>query len=588
MKIVTTRRLSQLFFFLLCVWLCFVTVLGEAWWQLRGWPINFFMNLNPLNGLITWITTGRIYAGLLWGCLTLILTILLGRFFCGWVCPFGTLQQMVGYIAHRGKKVTEKTRLNAYHPLQSIKYLLLFFFLVSAAGHLIFPHVYVRSIHSGLLDPICLITRGINLAVTPALQALMPQLPLSKRIYPQTDTVALLFFIAITGVVFIPRVYCRYICPLGALLGLCSRYSLWRIGKKDEGCNHCRMCDVACEGACAPSDKIRLSECILCMNCVDRCPKDLVGYRTGTSVDGEHVLPDISRRSFLISVTSGAVSVPVLYTSSVTGANWNPGVIRPPGALDEHAFLSRCIKCGQCMKICPTNVIHPAGLETGIEGLWTPLLNFRTGTSGCQINCIACGHVCPTAAIRPLTIAERTGTAAYETNGPVVIGTAFVDRSRCLPWAMDTPCIVCQENCPVSPKAIGVIERFVRVRSQPELTVTVADSTEISLDTRQPLKIDVATGDYYCRVEGTGDQIPRLITGNTQTRILISNAVPWDSPPSPGQTVTILIKLQQPIIHPEQCVGCGTCEHECPVKGKRAIRVSAENESRNREHRLTL
>ena len=94
----------------------------------------------------------------------------------------------------------------------------------------------------------------------------------------------------------------------------------------------------------------------------------------------------------------------MLRISSHLEGNWDPALVRPPGALPEKTFLSRCIKCGQCMRVCPTNVIHPAGLQAGIEGIWTPMLNFRMGTSGCQRGCIACGNLCPTAAIRPATV----------------------------------------------------------------------------------------------------------------------------------------------------------------------------------------
>ena len=107
--------------------------------------------------------------------------------------------------------------------------------------------------------------------------------------------------------------------------------------------------------------------------------------------------------------------------------------------------------------------IHPAGLEPGLEGLWTPVLNFRIGTSGCQHNCIACGHVCPTAAIRPIDLDERTGQGRFASAGPIRIGTAFIDRGRCLPWSGQGPCIVCEEHCPTSPKAIYLVPQEIVV-----------------------------------------------------------------------------------------------------------------------------
>ena len=171
-----------------------------------------------------------------------------------------------------------------------------------------------------------------------------------------------------------------------------------------------------------------------------------MGYRTTPSEVGEVVSPDLSRRGFLVSLLSGVAAVPVTRLGDTLGASWSPTLIRPPGALREEDFLKRCIKCGQCMRICPTNIIHPAHFQGGLEGFWTPILDFRAGTSGCQYNCIACGHVCPTAAIRPITVDEKQGKNDFTPGGPVRLGTAFVDRGRCLPWAMDKPCIVCQET----------------------------------------------------------------------------------------------------------------------------------------------
>jgi ferredoxin len=324
------------------------------------------------------------------------------------------------------------------------------------------------------------------------------------------------------------------------------------------------------------------------MNCLDECRHSQIGYRNNPSAAGEILSPDLSRRQFVISFLSGATAIPVIRLQGNLASNWNPKRVRPPGALDEKEFLSRCIKCGQCMRICPTNVIQPAGLVGGLEGLWTPILNFRVGTSGCQHTCIACGNLCPTAAIRPLRLDERLGQNRYAEQGPIKIGTAFVDRGRCLPWAMDIPCIVCQENCPVSPKAIFTREQFSSVSRETPLIVKTADSQVIELE-GESLEADrFSSGDYFCTVEAQPDLQPRLILANTARSLTMSPDLPWRPPPTPGSRLEILIRLQQPFVDPKRCIGCGICEHECPVLGKRAIRVTAENESRSRKHRLLL
>jgi ferredoxin len=324
------------------------------------------------------------------------------------------------------------------------------------------------------------------------------------------------------------------------------------------------------------------------MNCLESCQHGIVNYRTAPSEAGEVALPDLSRRGFLTSFISGAMAIPVVRLGGLVGPNnFPPSVIRPPGALAEPDFLARCLKCGQCMRICPTNIIHPAGLESGLEGLWSPILNFRIGTSGCQLNCIACSHICPTAAIRPITLEEKLGRKDYAQAGPIRLGTAFVDRGRCLPWAMDRPCIVCQENCPVSPKAIFTREYFSTVRNGLFRLLHVDEQTlELEGDGLAPDQL--ATGDYYVTTSHRGKEQRWRIVGNTSNKVTLSASKSQPTALDPGKGIAIQVRLQRPYVDPNLCIGCGICEHECPVSGKRAIRVTAENESRSPERSLIL
>src|SRR4030042_2579990 len=164
MKIVQTRRISQVFFFLLFVWFCIVSTAGEKIWQLRGWPANWFLQLDPLVAISTMLTTHTLYRGLLWALATVILTIIVGRFFCGWVCPFGALHHFVGFWGNRKKTTPAKLQLNKYRKAQCIKYFVLVFFLSAAA----FPSI-AASLQTGLLDPIPLVTRSFNLVLLPIL-----------------------------------------------------------------------------------------------------------------------------------------------------------------------------------------------------------------------------------------------------------------------------------------------------------------------------------------------------------------------------------------------------------------------------------
>jgi ferredoxin len=275
--------------------------------------------------------------------------------------------------------------------------------------------------------------------------------------------------------------------------------------------------------------------------------------------------------------------VPALRLGGLVGPIWSPALIRPPGALGEEQFVERCLKCGQCMRVCPTNVLQPAGLEHGLEALWTPALNMRIGTSGCQLNCVACGQICPTAAIRPLSLDEKRGLGAFAVAGPVRLGTAFVDRGRCLPWAMDKPCIVCQENCPVSPKAITTREQY-SVLGRGKVKALQGDGLTLGGAALTPGRL--GTGDYFLQPMSGDPATRRRIRGNTADSLTLSPGEAWT--PAPGESVEVVVRLQQPQVDLARCIGCGVCEHECPVSGQRAIRVSAENESRSPKRSLLL
>jgi len=207
---------------------------------------------------------------------------------------------------------------------------------------------------------------------------------------------------------------------------------------------------IPCQGADEPLGDHRVSECHVCLNCLQVCTENSLMYGL-PEADKTQTSPslDVGRRRFLIGVAGSAVMAPVLRAAGAGMAARSHDAIRPPGALDEGAFLSRCITCGACSASCPTGVIISDLGRTGVEGLFTPVLDMRRGW--CEPSCIRCGEVCPTDAI--VTLDPKAKQAI---GGPaeVTIGTAFMDRGRCLPWAMETPCIVCEEMCPTSPKAI--------------------------------------------------------------------------------------------------------------------------------------
>ncbi len=579
MNILHVRRISQAFFLALFLWFCIASTFGTEWWQLRGWPVNLILQLDPLVAVGTLLTTHTLYRGLLWAAVTVAVTIVFGRVFCGWVCPFGTMHQFLGWLVTRKKNAKGKMEANRFRRWQVLKYFILLALLAGAA----FPVTGMATLQTGLLDPIPLAHRSVNLALLPVAERMGLHLSAAPRNYEGAWIIGAVFLAALMANFAIPRFFCRFLCPTGALLGLLSRFAIFRIVKTDSACTHCDLCESNCEGAADPGDRLRLSECVMCMNCTDNfCLRNFIKYRAQESAEPDIPAPDMGRRAVLWSLASGVLAVPMLRIGGAVGANWNPATVRPPGSLAEEDFLERCIKCGQCMRVCPTNIIMPAGLDHGFESAWTPVLNFRIGTSGCQLNCTACGHVCPTAAIRPLTLDEKHGTGKHEAAGPLRIGTAFVDRGRCLPWAMDTPCIVCQENCPVTPKAIFIRDIYNAVRGA-AFQVASVDAGRIRVTGGAMPAGRFATGDYFvAAVQSPGRRW--RVTANTADTLTLSD----DAAVKAGDEIEIQVHLMAPCVDISKCIGCGVCEHECPVSGLRAIRVTAENESRNKRSSLTL
>jgi polyferredoxin len=540
------RRISQVVFFLIFFWLILETTFeadfspSETSAIELPYPVSIALQFDPLVSVSTLLANGTLYKGLLWSLVILIPTIFLGRFFCGWICPMGTLNHWASEIRseRRSRKGGRKIESNRYKKYQRIKYYILFFFLGAAV---------VGVLQVGLLDPLSLLARSIGTVVLPAIHtgALglltwvqswgLPVVgDVAKFLYDIVDVLLLpfrpgFFHALITiGVVFIivlalnrvfTRFWCRGICPLGALLGVFSRFAIFGLEKQQGECDQCNLCLLYCQGADNPDvgSKWRQAECHVCLNCQATCPKGSLKFKFFPEQENTKENPaptqkvDVTRRKVLASLAGGVLAYPLFRSGDAFAVNSNPKVIRPPGSVRESDFLSRCIRCGQCMRVCPNNALHPTLLEAGFEGLWSPIVIPRIGY--CEPTCTFCTQVCPTGAIQELTVEQKVGGKETEPNR---IGTAFLDRGRCLPWAMATPCIVCEEWCPTSPKAV------------------------------------------YLREETAIDR-----EGNE-------------------------ISVKRPYVDPAICTGCGACEYACPVADRAAIYVTAVGESRSPENQILL
>jgi ferredoxin len=282
--------------------------------------------------------------------------------------------------------------------------------------------------------------------------------------------------------VWMPRFFCRGVCPLGALLGLFARLAPFRIRRDADSCTGCTLCAMPCQGADEPLAEHRVSECHVCLNCIGACDENSLRYGRGAPATPAAPALDVGRRRFLVTAAGAAVFAPVLRLAGGGGVARAHDAIRPPGALAEEAFLARCITCGACVASCPPGALVSDLGRSGVEGLFTPVLVPRRGW--CEPSCTRCGEVCPTAAI-----VELQPAAKQAIGGPaeVTIGTAFMDRGRCLPWAMERPCIVCEEMCPTSPKAIWL----------EKATVGRRDGTSVELQ-RPHVDPELCTGCGLC------------------------------------------------------------------------------------------
>jgi polyferredoxin len=534
------RRISQIFFLLLFLVLLILTSMrppstGAADIHMRG-PVRLFFLLDPLVAITNALATHALYRGLALSLIILVPTLFLGRFFCGWICPMGTLQHFVGSLKSEAKRGKQRIESNRYKRWQTIKYVVLLAGLVAAV---------FGSMAIGTLDPFSLLVRSIGLALVPALNIaarglLLPLehshvyvvktfgtylntalqstvLDLRQAHFNQAIVLGILFILILWASMRVTRFWCRSICPLGALLGVVSRWSILGLHKDPSSCDKCNRCLLGCQGGDDPIGGVpwRKSECLMCMNCVGSCPHESLEFRFFRK-EHEIATTDIGRRRALTGLAAGVAAVPILRANTGLGKSRHERLLRPPGSVDEPDFLSRCIRCGECMKVCPNNSLQPTLTEAGLEGLWTPTLVPKIGY--CEPSCVLCSEVCPTGAIWQITPKEKGWVAggATQKSQPVRLGTAFYDRGRCLPWALATECIVCEEWCPVSPKAIYVEE------------AQVVDSS-----------------------------------GNTRT-------------------------LKQPRVDPSRCVGCGACEYACPLQDKPAVYVTSIGESRSATSQILL
>lgn len=461
MKVKTLRRLSQLLFFALFVWFLY---------EARRAPDGAghsagFLHSDPLSAFTAALAGG--WSGwhyVFLAVIVVVLTLVLGRFFCGWICPLGTCVDAADKVLAR--------RRSHYLPRRSWKYYL----LAGVAAAALFGAQL-----GWWLDPLPLLERTLVIVFYPLVLAArnFPALHLSGlldrvglHLVPLDHPgfgLGLPVALVLLGILALgakaSRFFCRSFCPLGALFGLIGRFAPLR-RRVTEECSSCGRCETTCKmGAIlgeAP-ERTLTSECILCWNCAV-CPSGTttIGFRgPGDRADASL---DTRKRALLGALGLGALSGLVVSTGLARGPRDNR-LLRPPGAnrrtaagrlrrMDEPEFRGKCVRCGACMRACPTGGLQPAVAQAGFDGVFSPVLIPTVGW--CEKSCTTCGEVCPTGALVPFREEEKPA---------IKLGLATVHHDRCLSWRQGAEyrrCLICAEVCPYASAVARQVEGEVR------------------------------------------------------------------------------------------------------------------------------
>ncbi|MGB9628549.1 MAG: 4Fe-4S binding protein [Thermodesulfobacteriota bacterium] len=440
--------------------LLFSTLFVLATYRLPDWlPADIYLRLDPLLGINAIFAAREIIHRALLGLITIGATFFIGRFFCAYVCPMGASIDFLDFLLF-GKKKRAGVKFEG--GLRKTKFFLLIVFISAAIAGLSLAF---------LMDPMALLTRFYTYFIYPFVTTLinlfldllrplfkavgwvrLSHLHFFQSVFYMTSLTLLIFGGILLLNHFSQRFWCRYLCPLGALLSLISPLGLFK-RKVNEECNHCLRCQKTCPMGAIAEDPTRTNfrECIQCRTCIHVCPQNAVSFPAFYSFGGEYSKIDLSKREFLFSL-AGGLGIGFLATQTpFTLRQSKHQLIRPPGAIPETEFLRTCIRCGECMKSCLTNTLQPCFWESGFSGLWTPKMDLRLAP--CDQNCNVCGKVCPTQAIRSLPLDERTHAK---------VGTAILRKEMCLVWAQNKLCLICDEICPYNAIVFRPVEGYRR------------------------------------------------------------------------------------------------------------------------------
>ena len=445
----------------------FIFIALFIWSRQDGGPaniINIPMRMDPLLILAHLVASRTFLTGSALALIVLGLTIVFGRAWCGWLCPLGTILDIFPLNRWRKKRPAPS------EGWRKVK----FDFVI-----IIFAAALLGNLTLLFFDPLTLLLRTLSVSIWPALDRIVTAieaglahipafgeplaifdswirptiLPYQPVYYRDGLLFAAIFLAVILLDLLAARFWCRYLCPLGGALGWLSKLAIFRrrVGMECKGCTLCT--EICPTGTINPAKEYNSdpSECTMCLDCLEVCPRGQTRFLPVFSVEKRTSYdPDVKEALLGVGATVAAIA---LLKSGQAAKRQSPFLVRPPGVRETNpdvVAFTKCTRCNECIRVCPTGGLQPSIFDAGAAGLGSPILVPRLGY--CDYSCNACGQACPVQAIPPLDL-ERKRVQ--------VIGLAYIDQNRCIPWSDRIPCLVCQEMCPLPEKAIQLEEAEV-------------------------------------------------------------------------------------------------------------------------------
>lgn len=381
----------------------------------------------------------------------LLLVIIFGRIYCSTICPAGILQDIINRCYTLGKKGKKRKRRFVYHkPMNLLRYSILgitwigILFGFMELALLLDPYSTFGRIASNIFYPVGIWINNMTASMLMKIDNYSFYNITIQTITAASFTaalVALITFVVLT--IWRGRLFCNSICPVGTLLGLFSKYSLFRISFDGDACTNCGNCEHGCKAEAIDSKKMTVdtSRCVDCFNCISKCAKGGLQYRMAWKSGTKSNKMQEGRRGFLATGAVVAASIPGISVMAQgrrhRKSSQDKLPITPPGSVSLAHFKDKCTACQLCVMRCPTKTLKPTGLEYGFSYMLRPEMNYDD--SYCNYECTVCSDVCPTGAIRPLTVEEKITTQ---------VGIAHFYKGRCVVYKDEQDCGACAEHCP--------------------------------------------------------------------------------------------------------------------------------------------